>query len=200
MLLSLDLDLDLLELGERLRFLISAGEPDPTASEEGERLRRRTGLAEREVLHLARRWWRRRGGERERERDLDGLGAGELGFLWGDADRDGCLGSLLLSVLGENDRSRPASLRLRCGDGERRDGRGRGRDRDRDRERSLEGERLRRRGGVRERSDEGERRLRRGGGDGERLSSGERRRAGAGELPRRSRPRPLPPLRPLLGT
>ena len=78
------LDLDLLELGSRLRFLISAGDPEPTASEE-ERLRRRTGLTDGEVLDLARRW-RRRGGVRDR--DLDSLGAGELAFLWGDAERD----------------------------------------------------------------------------------------------------------------
>ena len=77
------LDLDLLELGSRLRFLISAGDPEPTASEE-KRLRRRTGLTDREVLDLARR--RRRGGVRDG--DLDSLGAGELAFLWGEADRD----------------------------------------------------------------------------------------------------------------
>lgn len=68
-----DLDLDLLELGERLRFLISAGDSEPTS--EGERLRRLTGLTDRELLDLAR---RRRGGVRDR--DLDSLGAGELGF------------------------------------------------------------------------------------------------------------------------
>ena len=68
-----DLDLDLLELGERLRFLISAGDPEPTS--EGERLRRLTGVTDRELLELAR---RRRGGVRDR--DLDSLGAGELGL------------------------------------------------------------------------------------------------------------------------
>ena len=45
-------DRDLLELGERLRFLISAGDPEPTS--EGERLRRLTGLTDRELLDLAR--------------------------------------------------------------------------------------------------------------------------------------------------
>ena len=70
-----------------MRFLISAGDPEPTASEE-ERLRRRTGLTDREELDLARRWRRWRGGVRDR--DLDSLGAGELpiAFLWGDAERD----------------------------------------------------------------------------------------------------------------
>lgn len=67
-------DRDLLELGERLRFLISAGDPEPTS--EGDRLRSLTGLTDRELLDLARR--RRRGGVRDR--DLDSLGAGELAF------------------------------------------------------------------------------------------------------------------------
>jgi len=77
-----DLDLDLLGLGERLRFLISAGDPEPTSEEE--RLRRLTGLTDRELLDLARR--RRRGGVRDR--DLDSLGAGELVFSLGEADSD----------------------------------------------------------------------------------------------------------------
>jgi hypothetical protein len=172
-------DLDLLELGERLRFLRSAGEPEPTS--EGERLRRRMGLTDRELLDLAR---RRRGGVRDR--DLDSLGAGELAFSFGEADRDVCLGSLRLSLLGDHALSRPPSLRLRRGEGDRLDRRGG------DLERLLEGERLRRLGGVRERSAEGERRARRGGGERVRLPEGERR---SREL---SRPRPLP--RPPLGT
>lgn len=149
-----DLDLDLLGLGERLRFLISAGDLEPTSEEEC--LRRLTGLTDRELLDLARPR-RRRGGVRDC--DLDSLGAGELAFSLGEADRDRCLGSLLLSLLGDHDLSRRPFLRWRRGDGERLDRRAG------DRERSLEGERLRRRGGLREGPDDGERRARRGGGD-----------------------------------
>ena len=90
---------DLLELSERLRFLMSAREPWESTSDEGERLRRRSliGLADREVLEGERR--RRRGGvrDRDRDRDRDTLGAGELN-LTGERDREICLDSLLLSL------------------------------------------------------------------------------------------------------
>lgn len=172
-------DLDLLELKDRLRFFMSAREPCESASEEG-CLRRRslTGLTDRELEDSLR---RRRGGVGDR--DVDSLGAGEFDLTGGVIDREVCLGSLLLSWLGDHDLSlRPAERR----GGERRVRRGG------DLERSDEGERrTRRRGGVRERSDEGERRARRGGGDAERLSEGERRRPR--EWSRRPpRPRPLP--------
>lgn len=173
-------DGDLLELGERLRLLISAGEScEPTS--EGERLRRLAGLTDRELLERDRSRRRRRGGVLERDRDT--LGAGELVFSLGMADSG--LGNLLLSAPGDHD----ASLRRLClgrGDGERLERRG-------DLERSDEGERrVRRRGGVRERSVDGERRARRGGGDLERLSETGRRRSR--ERSRRPRSRPRPPF------
>lgn len=166
-------DFDLLELGERFRFLISV-------PEEVDLRRRRslTGLSDGELEGDLR---RRRGGDRDR--DADSLGAGELDLRAGDADLDVCLGNLLLSWLGDHDLSLRPPAR---GGGARRDCRAG------DRERSMEGERRRRRGGVRDRPDEGERRARRGGGDAERLPIGERRRSR--ELSRRPpRPRPLPP-------
>lgn len=170
-------DLDLLELGERFRFLMSAREPCESASEE-ECLRRRSRTGLMELLARDRR--RRRGGVRDR--DLDSLGAGELDLPSGVTDREVCLGNLLLSWLGDHDLS---FLPLARGE-ERRVRRGG------DLERSEEGDlRVRRRGGVRDRSDDGERRERRGGGDAERLAEGERRRSR--DLSRRpSRPRPLP--------
>lgn len=87
-------DLDLLEVGERLRFFRSAREPCESASDEGERLRRRcfAGLLDRELLGDLR--WRRGG---VRDRDLDSLGAGELDLSFGVTDREVCLGNLLLS-------------------------------------------------------------------------------------------------------
>lgn len=178
-------DLDLLELGERLRLLTSAREPCESASE-GERRRRRclAGLLDRELLGDLR---RRRGGVRDR--DLDTLGAGELDLSFGVTDRKVCLGNLLLSWLGDHDLSlRPPSRRAR-GEGERRVRRGG------DFERLVEGDRrTRRRGGVRERSDEGERRARRGGGEAERLPGGERWRSrDLSRRPTRPRPRPPPP-------
>jgi hypothetical protein len=180
-------DLDLLILTERLRFLISAREPCESASDE-ECLRRRSRTGLRELLGDLRR--RRRG---VRDRDLDTLGGGELdlSLALGVTDREVILGTLLLSLLGDQD----LSLRLRgLGDlelveGERRARRGGG-----DLDRSDEGDlRARRRGGVRERSEDGERRMRRGGGgEAERLPEGDRRRSR--DLSRRPpRPRPRSP-------
>lgn len=135
---------------------MSAREPCESASEE-ECLRRRSLMGLRELLGDLR---RRRGGVRERERDT--LGGGELDlsfFGGGDTEREVFLGSLRLSLLGDQDLSR-----LRRGGG--------------DLERLEEGDlRARRRGEVLERSEEGERRVRRGGGEAERLPKGERRRS-----------------------
>ena len=179
-------DRDLLRLGERFRFLISAREPFESSPEEVEclRLRVRTGLIDRELLGERR---RRRGGVRDRS-----LGAGELDLTRGDLEREVCLGSLAVSLLGDHDLSlRPPCL-LAGGDllreGDRRRVRRGG-----DLERSDDGERRGRRlGGVREGSDNGERRIRRGGGDAERPSEGERRRSR--DLSRRPPcPRPRPP-------
>lgn len=157
-----DPDLDRLEIGERLRFLISARDPcESTSEEEWRRRRSLTGLTE-----LLGDLLRRRGGVRDRDRES--LGAGELDLPSGLADRDVCLGNLLLSRLGDQDRSR----RLADRGGDERRGRRGG-----VWERSYEGDRLRRRGGLRDRSDEGERRERRGGGEGERLAEGARRRS-----------------------
>lgn len=170
-LLVLTGDLDRLELSERFRLFISGREAADSTPEELY-LRRRlfTGLLDRELEGDLR---RRRGGVRER--DTDTLGAGELDLTGGETDREVCLGSLLLSWLGDHD------LSLRPPDrGERRERRGG------DLERSVEGDRGRRRGGVRDRSDEGERRARRGGGDMERSLERERRRSREGERrPRR---------------
>jgi hypothetical protein len=177
---------DLLEVGESLRFLISAREPFESAPEDGERLRRRslTGLADLEVFEGERR--RRRGGVRDRDRDT--LGAGELDLTGGERDVEVCLDSLLLSRVGDSDlfflppdrlaggdllREGDARRVRRGGDGERR---------------------VRRLGGDRDGSDEGERRVRRGGGDAERLPEGERRRSrDLSPRPPRPRPRPRPP-------
>jgi hypothetical protein len=182
-----DLDLDLLILTVRLRFLISTGEPCDMASEEDFRRRRSlTGL-----LELLGDLLRRRGGVR----DLDSLGGGDfdLALPFGVTDGEVSLGSLLLSWLGDHDLSllRRGRGDVDSRDGERRVRRGRG-----DLERSDEGDlRTRRRGGVRERergrSGEGERRTRRGGGEAERLPDGERRRSR--DLSRPPRPRPRPP-------
>lgn len=179
---------DLLELTDRLRFLMSAREPFESAPDEVERLRRRgrAGLIDIELDGERR---RRRGGVRDRERDRS-LGAGELDLFLtgGELDREMGLGGLLLSRL--RDRS---LLRLAGGDllreGDRRRVRRGG-----DLERSADGERRGRRrgGGDREGSDDGERRVRRAGGDAERLPEGERRRSR--DLSRRPpRPRPRPP-------
>ena len=177
-------DRDLLELRDRLRFLISAREPFESAPDEVERLRRRTGLMDKELDGERR---RRRGGVRDRDRSL---GAGELDLclIGGELDREMCLGGLLLSRLRDR-----FLLRLAGGDllreGDRRRVRRGG-----DLERSADGERRvrRRGGGDLESSDDGERRVRRGGGDAERLPEGERRRSR--DLSRRPpRPRPRPP-------
>lgn len=178
-------DRDLLELMDRLRFLMSVRESLESAPDEVERLRRRsrTGLTD---MELERERRRRRGGVRDRDRSL---GAGELDLVLngGELEREVCLGRLLLS-LGDL-----SLLRLAGGDllreGERRRTRRGG-----DLERSVDGERRVRRlgGGDREGSDDSERRVRRGGGDAERLPEGERRRSR--DLSRRPpRPRPRPP-------
>lgn len=180
-------DLDRLILTESLRFLMSAREPCESASdEECLRRRSRTGLGE--LLGDLR---RRRGGVRERDRDSLGGGEFDLSFFAGEAEREVCLGNLLLSWLGDQD----LSLLRRGGDlesseGERRARRGGG-----DLDGLEDGDRRRRRGGVRERSEEGERRMRRGGEEAERLPESERRRSR--DLSRRPpRPRLLPPLPP----
>ena len=182
-------DRDLLELGERLRFLISAREPLESTPDEVESLRRRslTGLADREVLEGECR--RRRGGVLDS--DGDTLGAGELDLAGGE--RDVCLDSLLLSRIGDSDLSLRPPDRL-AGD-LLRDGEARRVRRSGDLDRLDDGDRRARRlgGGDREGSDEGERRVRRGG-DAERLPEGERRRSrDLSRRPPRPRPRPLPP-------
>jgi hypothetical protein len=180
-------DRDLLELTDRLRFLISAREPFESTPDDVERRRRRggTGLGDKELNKERRRRW---GGVRDLVRDRS-LGAGELDLcLAGELDREMCLGGLLLSRLRDL-----SLLRLAGGDllreGDRRRVRRGG-----DLERPADGERRvrRRGGGDREDSDDGERRVRRGGGDAERLPEGERRRSR--DLSRRPpRPRPRPP-------
>lgn len=163
--LDLTGDRDRLELGERFRLFVSGRGRGESAPEEL-CLRRRSliGLRDRELESDLR---RRRGGVRERDADI--LSAGELDLTGGEADREVCLGNLLLSWLGDHDLSlRPPDR----GGGERRERRGG------DLERSIEGDRRGRcRGGVRDRSDEGERRERRGGGDIERSFEGDRRRS-----------------------
>jgi hypothetical protein len=148
---------------------MSAREPCESASDD-ERLRRRSRTGLRELLGDRR---RRRGGDRERDRDT--LGGGELDFPFfflGVTERDMSLGNLLLSLLGDQDLS---LLRRGFGDTESREGERRARRGGGDLERSEDGDlRARRLGGVRERPEEGERRVRRGGGEAERLPDGER--------------------------
>jgi hypothetical protein len=105
-------DLDLLILTESLRFFMSTREPCESASDD-EYLRRRSLTGVRELLGDLR---RRRGGVRDR--DPDSLSGGELDLVlsFGVTDRDLCLGSLLLSLLGDQDRS---FLRRGFGDLER---------------------------------------------------------------------------------
>lgn len=169
-------DRDLLEPGERLRFLTSVRESTESAPEEVEYLRRRsrTGLMDREDLEGERR--RRRGGLCDGDL-VRSLGAGELDLSRGELDRELCLGSLLLSWPGDQDLSLRAPRRLGGGEllleGDLRRVRRGG-----DLERSSDGERrVRRLGGLRDGPDDGERRARRGGGDAERLPEGERRRS-----------------------
>jgi hypothetical protein len=118
-----DLDV-LIILTERLRFFMSTREPCESASDE-ECLRRRSLTGLRELLGDLR---RRRGGVRDR--DLDSLGGGELDliFSFGVTDLDLCLGNLLLSLLGDQDRSllRRGFGDLESGEGERRARRGGG--------------------------------------------------------------------------
>jgi hypothetical protein len=179
-------DRDLLILTVRLRFFMSAREPCESASD-GERLRRRSRTGLRELLGDLR---RRRGGDRERDRDSRGGGEPDLPFFGGETERDIFLGSLLLSLLGDQDLSllRRGFGDTEVGDGERRRARRGG-----DLERSDDGDLRRRRGGVRERPEEGERRMRRGGGEAERLPDRERRRSR--DLLRRP-PRPPRPRSP----